>query len=107
MSHLPVTRRTFVTTATTASLAVAGTLLGTRRLWGQPLSPSVGASCLSAQAFLPEPAAPLDLQRLAMSAIESATRAGAAYADVRVGERHELGLVTNLQNLDQATVRMT
>jgi TldD protein len=81
------TRRTFIATT---SLAFAGTLLRTRGLRAQPLPQSIATSDIAASSVLPETFAPHDLRTLASSAIEAATRAGAAYADVRVGERHWL-----------------
>jgi TldD protein len=85
-SHYP-TRRDFLTTT---SLAVAGTVLATRGVMAQRLPPSVRASRHPANAFLPEPMTSLDLRALATNAIDAAKNAGASYADVRVGERHEL-----------------
>jgi TldD protein len=93
MTNKSITRRTFVTAA---SLASAATLLGTRRLdaLGQTvrLPAGVGSSPLPADAFFPDPIAPLDLRHLATRAIEAATQAGATYADARIGERHLLEL---------------
>jgi TldD protein len=88
------TRRGFVAST---SLAVAGTLLGTRRLEAHRLATTLGDSSPSqaAQAFLPEPMMPAHLRHLATSAVEAATRAGATYADFRVGERHILRLDWN------------
>jgi TldD protein len=49
-------------------------------------------SPLSANAFLPEPLAPLDLKALATSALDAARQVGASYADVRIAEWNELQL---------------
>jgi TldD protein len=84
------TRREFVATT---SCAFAGTVIATHGIAAQHLPADLRRCALPATAFLPEPLAPLDLQQLATHAIDAATRAGAAYADVRVAERHVLILV--------------
>jgi TldD protein len=85
MSHS--TRREFIATS---SLAMAGTVMRTHGLSAQPLPSSIGRSRRSAHELLPEAVGPADLRTLATRAIEAASRAGAAYADIRVGLRQTL-----------------
>jgi TldD protein len=81
------TRREFLSTT---SLALAGTLVGARALHAGVPVELPAASPLSARAFLPNVRSASDLEMLATRAVDAARSAGAAYADVRVGERHWL-----------------
>jgi TldD protein len=86
----PLTRRTFVTMTSRgmanacAVIAVGHSGITARRI------PLTGSHV--PQTFLPEAIDPQDLRRLATGAIDVARQAGAAYADIRVSERHTLDI---------------
>jgi thiol-disulfide isomerase/thioredoxin len=82
------TRREFLSTT---SLAVAGTVLGTRQLNAGAKVTIPAESPYPAQAFLDGSSAGVDLMKaLALRAVDAARQAGAAHADVRVSERYLL-----------------
>jgi TldD protein len=92
-------RRDFLTRA---SLTLAGATLGARHLQALPaplrsapihwLPRSVVRSSHAADTFLPTPTAAEQLRTLASGAVTAAKNAGAAYADVRVGDQQSLSL---------------
>jgi hypothetical protein len=82
-------RREFLATT---SLAAAGTVLATHGLSAQRLPAAALSSSQSAHDILREPMAPLALQQLATSSVDAAIAAGAAYADLRIAERHVLAV---------------
>jgi len=85
----PSTRREFLTNT---SLAVAGTVLGARRLKaGLPVRIPAD-SPQAADVFLEGIAGGIDMKALAQRAIDTAKQGGADYADIRVSERHTLRL---------------
>jgi TldD protein len=91
-----MTRRAFVATTSHAAGAAAslaaGSVLWNRPLDGQPLDAAIvriadlGASSLSATNCLTDAIDAADLRRFATSAVDAAMRAGATYADCRIGE---------------------
>src|SRR5688572_18816192 len=83
-------RRGFVATT---SLAAGAALLRTRGLIAHPLPASVLSSGVAPQVLIPEGLAPSDLRMLATTAVDAATHAGAAFADIRVGEQHVLDIL--------------
>jgi len=82
-------RREFLTTT---SLALAGTALGARHLKAGTPVRIPGRSPLAADVFLQGLAGSVDMKALAQRAVDTATQAGAAYADVRVSEYNMLWL---------------
>jgi TldD protein len=83
------TRRDFLATT---SLALASPLLPTRGGHVRRLPADAGRSRFSANAWLPDPVPGEELRALATHAMDAAKDAGAAYADIRLAERHWMTL---------------
>jgi TldD protein len=98
MCNEVMNRRSFVWSTMSIPLAAAVTSGIGRRLEAQVAHGDAGGTCSTRFVSPSSTANDLvaatvelsELQRLARSAVEAATRAGAAYADVRVAERHQL-----------------
>jgi TldD protein len=97
------TRRDFLATT---SLAVAGLALGNRPAGAQQqLSRLALRSSNSANALLPEAITPLELQTLALHAVDAARSAGAMFADVRVSELRELRIEASARGVPALSVQ--
>jgi TldD protein len=74
------------------SLTTAATVAGVHGLNAQPLRLTPQMLKQPARDLLPEAVAPLELEKLALVAMEAAKATGAEYADIRIAEKHVLAL---------------